>query len=194
MLYTEQFGIMINSTKLFYYIKRGSGMNKIIAAIIVAAALILVGMTGYYLFRDTSKPGDGVYKVVDCEEYPDAYIKIESGKAQFFNIDLNARYKKDVVSRYITYLERYKKQKLTKEIKREISDAVDVNKMFCDTPFKLDYSEENYNSRDEEERHLYHYNFGFIVERYYLSYMYDSGEKTITLNQSEMIPITFRLE
>lgn len=169
-------------------------MNKIIAAAAVTAALFIVGATGYYLFRDTSRPKDGVYKAVDCEEYPGAYLRIGDGEAQFFNIDFNARYKKEAVSHYLTYLEKYKKQKLTKKMKKEISDAVDVNEMFCKRPFRLDFSEENYNFRDEDERHLYHYNFGFIVELFYVSYTYDSKENTITLDQSGMVPITFQLE
>lgn len=41
------------------------------------------------------------------------------------------------------------------------------------------------------ERNLYYYNLGFIVDICYL-FIYKSREKTITLNQSEMIPIIYQ--
>ena len=154
-------------------------MNKKKIAIISVIAVALLGAAGYFVFKDDAKPKDGIYKVENLEAYPDAYIEIKEGRAQFFNIDLNALYKDRIVERYINYLTNMKEQKITKDDRKEIEASIDLNKMFCDESVLLDY--DKVIMRDDEKRYLYYYTFGAITDVDQMSYSYNTKEKSITL-------------
>lgn len=165
-------------------------IKKLVIGAVVLIFLIAISFGALRLFADHSKVADGRYQIQNNVVYPDAYILVEDGQAQFFHIDLNELYKESIVEDYLNYLKNYKKQELTASEEKQVRDAIDLNAQFCETKFVLDYSEENYNFCDEEG--LYHYNFGFITEGSYLSYEYDWENRSITLNHEEAGRIEFK--
>lgn len=164
--------------------------KKVVLDMVVLMFLTVSVFCAVRLFSDHSKVVDGRYQIQNNAAYPDAYILVEDGQAQFFHIDLNKLYKKTIVERYLNYLKNYKKQKLTALEEKQVGDVIDLNAQFCDTKFVLDYSEEKYNFCDEEG--IYHYNFGFITEDSYLSYEYDWKNRSITLDREEAGLIEFK--
>lgn len=165
-------------------------IKKFVIAAVVLIFLTVISFGAVRLFSDHSKIADGKYQIQNNVVYPDAYILVEDGQAQFFHIDLNELYKESIVEDYLDYLKNYKKKILTASDEKQVRDAIDLNAQFCETKFVLDYSEENYNFCDEEG--LYHYNFGFITEISYLSYEYDWKKRSITLDREETGPIEFK--
>lgn len=154
-------------------------MSKKKIIIVSVIAIVLLGIVGYIAFKDDTKPKEGIYKVENFESYPEAYIEIKEGRAQFFNIDLNALYKDKIVERYINYLTNMKEQKITEDDRKEIEASIDLNKMFCEASVLLDY--DKVNMRDDEKRYLYYYTFGTITDVDHMSYSYNTKEKSITL-------------
>lgn len=142
------------------------------------------------MFSDHTKVADGTYQIQNNATYPDAYIVVEDGEAQFFNIDLNELYKDDIVEKYIMYLKNYKNQSVTSADEEQIKNSIDLNERFCKTKFALDYSEENYNFVDD--RGIGNYNFGTITDISYLSYEYDWKNQSITLNREDAELIKFK--
>lgn len=165
-------------------------IKKLVIGAVVLIFIIAISFGAIRLFSDHSKVADGKYQIQNNAVYPDAYILVEDGQAQFFHIDLNELYKESIVEDYLNYLKNYKKQKLTASEEKQVRDAIDLNEQFCETKFVLDYSKENYNICDEEG--YYHYNFGFITEISYLSYEYDWKKRSITLDREETGPIEFK--
>lgn len=165
-------------------------IKKFVIAAVVLIFLTVISFGAVRLFSDHSKIADGRYQIQNNVVYPDAYILVEDGQAQFFHIDLNELYKESIVEDYLNYQKNYKKQKLTASEEKQVRDEIDLNAQFCETKFVLDYSKENYNICDEEG--LYHYNFGFITEISYLSYEYDWKKRSITLDREETGPIEFK--
>lgn len=160
-----------------------------IAAVIILFAMICVGVVWLYINR--TKVADGKYKIQDNSTYPNAYIIVEDGEAQFFNIELNAMYKDDIVDDAIRYEKYYKKRELSSDDEQNIRDSIDLNKQFCDNKVTLDYSPENFNCYDDESG-IGRYNFGWITDINYLSYEYDWKNGSITLNQADTRPVVFR--
>ncbi len=166
-------------------------IKRNVIIVISATVILALAALGAWLFSDHSEIKDGIYKIQNNTTYPDAYIAVKDGKAQFFNIDLNALYKDSIVEDYFRYMEGYKKQKLSDSDKEQIKQSIDLNKQFCDSEFVLDYSEENYNLFDTETG-IGLYNFGMITDISYLSYEYDWKKRTITLNRQETELIVFK--
>lgn len=48
--------------------------------------------------KQTKGIADGKYMVVDCPEYPDAYIIVKNNSIQIYNIDVNAIYRMNRLS------------------------------------------------------------------------------------------------
>ena len=162
-------------------------MKKLIVIIAIVLVAIL-GAVGIYYFSDHTEVAEGVYKVEGYEKYPDAYIEVKDGTAQFFNIDLNALYKENIVKCYIESIER--EREITVSEKKEIENSIDLNQQFCDASFVLDYKPENANSINSDGIGMY--NFGFITKMDYLAYEYDWKTKTITLVRPEAGRIVFK--
>ena len=153
-------------------------MSKRKIVIVSVLAVALLGAVGYFVFKDDTKPTDGIYKVENFASYPDAYVEIKEGSAQFFNIDLNALYKDKMVERYINYITN-PNEEITEDDRKEIEASIDLNKMFCEKSVLLDY--DIVNMRDDEKHYLYYYTFGIITDVDHMSYSYNTKEKIITL-------------
>lgn len=165
-------------------------MNKKNICIISIIAVAILGAVGYFVFGQDKTPQDGIYKVENFPSYPDAYIEIKEGTAQFFNIDLNTVYKDKFVERYINYLTNSKDKNITEDDRKEIEAGIDLNKMFCDKSFSLDFSA--YSMQDEENHNLYYYTFGTVAGHDQLLYSYDTKEKRITVSSKEIGQISFK--
>lgn len=165
-------------------------MKKIIKLAVIIMVVIIFGVAGVYFFSDHTEVADGKYWIQDNQTYPDAYIEIKDGKAQFFNIDLNALYKENIAEDYILYLKNYKKQVLSSAEEDKIKNAIDLNAQFCDSSFTLDYSNDNDNYVDESG--LGQYNFGYVTDISFLSYEYNWKNRTITLTREEAGRIQFK--
>lgn len=168
-------------------------MKKKVRIIAIILAVGVMTFAGFWFFGNHTEVKAGIYRIQNNTTYPEAYILVEDGKAQFFNIDLNALYKNCVVERYITYLEEYKEQKLSVSDKTQIEESIDLNAQFCESKFILDYSKENYNFVDNSTG-LCNYNFGKITDTDYLSYNYDWKKGSITLTRDEAESIVFERE
>lgn len=168
-------------------------MKKKVRIIAIILAVGVLAFAGFWFFGNHTEVKAGIYRIQNNTTYPEAYILVEDGKAQFFNIDLNALYKNCVVERYITYLEEYKQQKLSVSDKTQIEESIDLNAQFCESMFILDYSKENYNFVDNSTG-LCNYNFGKITDTDYLSYNYDWKKGSITLTRDEAESIVFERE
>lgn len=105
-------------------------MKKKIKIIAAVAAIAVISFWGIWYFSDHSKVKDGTYKIQNNTAYPDAYIVIDNGEAQFFNIDLNALYKDTIAEDYLAYLKHYKKQKLSSYDEEKVKDSIDLNARF----------------------------------------------------------------
>lgn len=158
-----------------------------IAVVVILFAMVCVGVV--WLYTNRTKVANGKYEIQNNSTYPDAYIIVEDGEAQFFNIDLNAMYKDDIVEDAIAY-EKYKKKKLSSYDEQNIEDSIDLNRQFCDNKVALDYSLENCNSYDDDSG-IGHYNFGWITDMSYLYYEYDWKNGSIKLSQGDTQPVVF---
>ena len=180
--------ILVNGKENKDRIWNGDNMKKIIKRIVIIVVVLIafIALTAgaIKLFSDHTEVAEGTYKVQNNTHYPDAYLVVNDGKAQFFNIDLNALYKDDIATYYIDYLKTNNPQ-LSGEEEKEVRDAIDLNKMFCESEFPLDYDPEKSNFIDEEG--IAHYNFGWVTEMSYLSYEYDWKKETITLDRGPRV-------
>mgnify|MGYP006878188295 CR=1 FL=1 len=65
----------------------------IVAALLIAVLVIVLRFTK----KQTKGIADGKYMVVDCPEYPDAYIIVKNNSIRIYNIDVNAIYRNEQV-------------------------------------------------------------------------------------------------
>lgn len=154
-------------------------MKKIVI-IVVLIVFIALTVGAIRLFSDHTEVAEGTYEIKNNTKYPKAYLVVKDGKAQFFNIDLNALYKDGIVTYYIEFL-KTKNSQFSSEDEKEVRNSIDLNKMFCESEFSLNYEQDKGNFIDEEG--IAHYNFGWVTEVSYLSYEYNWKKKTITLDQ-----------
>ena len=166
-------------------------MKKYINIAMVVILIVMVGVAVVWLYVNRTKVADGKYKIQDNSTYPNAYIIVKNGEAQFFNIDLNAMYKDSIVEDAIRYEKYYKKKKLSRRDEQNIRDSIDLNKQFCNKRVILNYSSENYNSYDDDSG-IGHYNFGMITPTDYLSYEYDWKNGSIKLDREDAELMEFR--
>ncbi|MBQ3513524.1 MAG: hypothetical protein IJA32_06975 [Lachnospiraceae bacterium] len=144
---------------------------KIGIGIILAVALLVA--VGFVTKVGGAEITEGTYKIKDCPEYPDAYLVVEDGKLQFFNIDFNAIYQEAQLELYKTMEERGAVVPLTKEQLEQVSD---LNQMYVVNEYEL--LEEG--SKTGTFTYVYWcyqsgYAFGLVFE-------YDSLHKTVQIN------------
>lgn len=165
-------------------------MKKVVGVLCVFVIIAIVTCTGIWLFGDHSQVKEGIYRSQNSSKYPNAYIVVEDGTAQFYNIDLNEMYKAEIVENYIDYLVNYKEHVLSSSDKKEIKEAIDLNGQFCQKKIILNYEKENSNYYDET-LDIYNYNFGYVTDVDYLAYDYDWKKDTITLTRDDDENIVF---
>lgn len=144
-------------------------------AIVIVAILVMVGV---FVFVNIggAKISEGKYKIIGVEEYPDAYIQVEGNNIQFYNIDLNAIYQQGQLDNYNNMIEKGFPATYTDE---QIKEYSDLNKMFVENSYTIDY-ETNDDNKSGTFTYI-HYcivdnaAFGFVLE-------YDSFNKTIQIN------------
>jgi Tfp pilus assembly protein PilE len=158
------------------------------AAVFVAVLLCVVWKAEQYIHRKELK--NGRYVIQNNEEFSDAYILIKNGKAQFCNIDLNVLYQKGYADEYV---KRIKNQdgNLSKEDEKELAKSIDLNKIFVNQPWKLDYDSFNLTAQGKEEE----YRFGKVFRGVYFGCTYDYKTETVDISgfhdENEII---FKLE
>ena len=103
---------------------------------------------------------------------------------------MNELYKAEMLEHYIEYLTNTGGGIITEEDHKEIEKSIDLNKMFCEKNFVLDYSK--INIQDDQNHHLYYYTFGFVTKVDNMAYAYNAKEKIIILDYPEENPIVFR--
>ena len=145
-------------------IKIGIGIIFAVALLIVVIFITQVGGT---------EISEGTYKIKDCPEYPDAYLVVEDGKLQFFNIDFNEIYQEAQLKNYKAMEERGVVVPLEKGQLEQVSD---LNQMFVSNEYEL--LEEG--SKNGTFTYVYwclnkDYAFGLVFE-------YDSLHKTVQIN------------
>lgn len=86
--------------------------------------------------KQTKGIADGKYMVVDCPEYPDAYIIVKNNSIQIYNIDVNAIYRNEQVESIKKICE--DKESGIVLTGEEIEKLSDLNKMFVENAYKVD--------------------------------------------------------
>lgn len=152
--------------------------KKLILFFSVLLIVIIIPVLIYqFLYVDNSKVSNGKYYIQNSQDYPDAYIEVKDGRAKFVNIDLNAIYQKNVVSRYIETMEAQKEQKLNDKQKTEATENIDLNKKFCNDFFEIEYDI----ASSHRSKYEYNYIFSMITDFTGLQCTYDYHEKSITV-------------
>lgn len=86
--------------------------------------------------KQTKGIADGKYMVVDCPEYPDAYIIVKNNSIRIYNIDVNAIYRNEQVESIKKICE--DKESGIVLTGEEIEELSDLNKMFVENAYKVD--------------------------------------------------------
>ena len=107
----------------------------IVAALLIAVLVIVLRFTK----KQTKGIADGKYMVVDCPEYPDAYIIVKNNSIQIYNIDVNAIYRNEQVESIKKICE--DKESGIVLTGEEIEKLSDLNKMFVENAYKVGMSE-----------------------------------------------------
>ena len=141
-------------------------MKKIIISVIIVI-LLAVTLTANYI--GGAEFTEGKYKIQDFAEYPDAYIEAKGNTIQFYNIDLNAEYRKALTKGFPVKLD-----------EEGIKKASDFNARFVDEPFELDFSDSKTGTFTYT-----HYCLDDESEMFRLIIIYDSLHKTIKINNAE---------
>lgn len=147
-----------------------------IIILLLCCIVIVLPVVWMVFFSYDSTVSDGRYYVQNSKEYPNAYIEVKDGKAQFFQVDLNFYYKDLVVENYINY-ENIHNGEMTEEEKKELSESVDLNAMFSEKEVEIEY-----NLLVEVEKGVYSCSFGKISPVNRLAFLYDARKKKITIN------------
>ena len=103
----------------------------IVAALLIAVLVIVLRFTK----KQTKGIADGKYMVVDCPEYPDAYIIVKNNSIQIYNIDVNAIYRNEQVESIKKICE--DKESGIVLTGEEIEKLSDLNKMFVENRIKI---------------------------------------------------------
>ena len=159
-------------------------MNK--KCFVIVLIILVVPMILFLCFRDNSELKEGIYKVQESKEYPNAYILVENDSIQFFNIDLNALYKEEMVERYIFYQES-EYGKLSDEEKNEIKASIDLNKLLCDQSYKI-----NYETQIKDGWNEYSNMFCKINSINSFGYLYNASLETIYIGGGASIELSFK--
>ncbi|MCI8408898.1 MAG: hypothetical protein HFJ09_06460 [Lachnospiraceae bacterium] len=157
-----------------------------IIILLLCCIVVVLPVIWLVFFSYDSTVADGRYYVQNSKEYPDAYIEVKDGKAQFFQVDLNFYYKEWVVDNYTAY-ENLHNGEMTEEEKKELSESVDLNALFCEKETEIDKS-----VFLEVEKDVYAYSFGRISPVNYMGFLYDARKIKITIQLEEQVALEFK--
>lgn len=150
-----------------------------ILLLIVIAIAVLVAVIVFSV-SNNGELASGTYHITDFEEYPDAYIEVKDNSLQFYNIDLNAIYQKEQMEKYNKFIEKYPDSAISEE---EVEKNSDLNFLFVDNPYYIDYEWEGDTKSGTFEYTYFLYpnenniSFGLVI-------LYDSFHKTIHVNNA----------
>lgn len=149
--------------------------RKIKIIIIAVLAVALMGIAIALQFGSGTKIKEGKYNIVDCDEYPDAYVEVDAEGVQFHNIDLNDIYQKSQMELY----NRMKEKGAVDYEEDYVNEISDLNKHFVDSKWEIDY-EKTIIDKTGTFSHVYfcyidNSAFGFVFE-------YDSFHHTFQIN------------
>lgn len=150
----------------------------IVAALLIAVLVIVLRFTQ----KQTNGIADGKYMVVDCPEYPDAYIIVKNNSIRIYNIDVNAIYRNEQVESIKKICE--DKESGIVLTDEEIEELSDLNKMFVENSYKVDVEKGT-----KEGTYSYVYSCLSKGNYFGLHFLYDSYNKTIKINnyQKEIV-------
>lgn len=146
------------------------------------AVLIIILVVSAIVYIGDNRFDDGIYRVVDNSEYPNAYIKVENNSIQFGGIDLNKIYPKKQAEEVKDAIDKGFDLNVTdKDIEKESN----LNAVFVDNKYYIS------NCEGQEEgtfKTLYHL---LTPSKYFgLILIYDALHKTIHIN-NEIREMTF---
>ena len=149
---------------------------SMVAAFLVAVLVIVLRFTK----KQTNGITDGKYMVVDCPEYPDAYIIVKNNSIRIYNIDVNAIYRNEQVESIKKICE--DKESGIVLTGEEIEELSDLNKMFVENSYKVDVEKGT-------KEGSYVYSCLSKGNYFGLHFVYDSYNKTIKINnyQKEIV-------
>lgn len=153
-------------------------MKKIIKFSIIGIVLIAILLAVIAISRiGGAEIAEGTYKITDYEAYPDAYIVVEENRVQFYNIDLNAIYREYQMDTYLNAKEQGLDIGMSKE---ELEPLSDLNEMFVENAFELDYEWQADDNKVGTFSYVYFCKgegnlFGLVLE-------YNSLHKTLQIN------------
>ena len=161
-------------------------MKKKILFIIAIIVLITIPTVIFFTLKINGKSmSNGTYYAVNCEEYPDAYVVVKGETIQFYNIDLNAIYREDQLNSVYMKQNNENLSFNTGLTDEELLELSDLNNMFVNNPYKYDSED-----RWKEGTYIYYYRCLSYGNWFGLHLLYDSWNKTITINNYQL-KITF---
>lgn len=148
--------------------------NKIIFFIGVILAIVLLVSVVLFCRIGGAEITEGKYKITDCKDYPDAYIEVENGTIQFYNIDLNAIYQNDQLEIYNNLINSGYINSLSEE---QLLKAKDLNNLLVTNSFDLDYD----NTTEDNKAGTFTYTYFCMEQNHIFGILlkYDSFHKTI---------------
>ena len=154
----------------------------------VGLAILLVGALLFSYNWYGKRMVSGKYYIVDCDEFPNAYIEVKEGKLFIYNMDLNLKYRS-------YQLETYYKIEQNDDIdlkygfsEEELSYISNLNNYFMNEGFEIDSVEPI-----KDGTFLYWYPCNINDTVFGLSFTYDSLNKTIKINNFQYV-VEFKRE
>lgn len=150
-------------------------MKKIIYSIVVILLIVVLVVVLKFTKKQPKGIANGTYYVVNCPEYSDAYINVKNNTIQIYNLDVNSIYREEQVNKI-------KKICSNKEFgisltDKEIEELSDLNKMFVDNPYEIDW-----------DKCYKDGTYSYVCQCYCkgnyfgLIFIYDSYNKTVKIN------------
>ena len=160
--------------------------KRIVGGIILLVLIALPIVLYWLLLGNDDSMRDGVYRITDSDEYPDAYIEIKDDVIWIHNIDLNSIYQEKV---FETYKKRQENMGVYDYSEEEFKKASDYNYVFGERGYSLKY--------------VVPVKDGTFITRYYCSidesffslrFVYDSFKQTIVMDNqfAPMSKFTFK--
>lgn len=147
----------------------------LIGLMVVLLVLIPVGILTF-MRLSSGKIADGIYKIKDNPDYPNAYIKVSGDSFQVFNLDMN-RYWQEKQLDFILRMQNNENLEFDSGYtEEELRNLSDLNKLYVDKPYHYDSE-----LRDKQGTYRYDYPclsagnlFGIYLE-------YDAWNHTLTI-------------
>lgn len=115
-------------------------MKKVIKiSVISILAIVLMMVVVWVTLIGGQEITNGKYEIEGCKEYPDAYIEVNDGKIQFYNIDLNEIYQEYQTNAVKKIMGNNSSIKISDEEMEELSD---LNRKFVSNPYTIEYDED----------------------------------------------------